>query len=82
MDFWNGWLVGCVEGGSLGLIFEMAWHWGNLLDFCLGGNWMCAREGTRRFPGKNLRWTRARWYVVLLGWKMSNEPRLGDLDEA
>ena len=52
---WNGWLVGCVEGGSLGLSFETAWHWGNLKDFCLGGNWMCAQDIIWRFPGGNIR---------------------------
>ena len=54
---WNMWLVECVERGSLGLSFEMAWHWGNLLDFCLGGNWMCAWDNTWIFPEKILRWT-------------------------
>ena len=33
MGDWNGWLVGCVEGGSLVLSFKTAWYWGNLLDF-------------------------------------------------
>ena len=30
---WNGWQVGCVEGGSFGLSFETDWYWGNLMSF-------------------------------------------------
>ena len=43
-----------MEGGSLGLIFETAWHWVNLMNFCLGGNWVCSREITWRFLVKCL----------------------------
>ena len=53
MGDWNGWLVGCAEWGPLGLSLEAAWHWGNLLDSCLGGNWMCARDRKWSFLGRN-----------------------------
>ena len=52
----------------------MAWHWGNLMDLFLGGNWMCAWVITLRFP--------ARKYGVLFGWKITNGPRLSDLNGA
>ena len=51
VGYWNGWLVGCVEGGSLNLSFETAWYWSSLMGFFLGGKWMCARDSTWRFPG-------------------------------
>ena len=69
-----------MEGGLLGLSFEMDWHWGNLMDFFLGSNWVCARVSKWRFPGTNMRWTQARQYGVIFGWKMSNVPHIGDLD--
>ena len=49
-----------MEKGSLVLCFETDWPWGNLMGFSLGGNWICAGDSTWRFPGKNLKLTRAR----------------------
>ena len=72
----NGWKVGCVEGGLLGFSFETAWHWSNLLDFFLVGNWMCAQVSTWIFPETNLIWTQAKQYGVIFGWEMSNGPIL------
>ena len=65
-----------MEGDLLGLSFETAWHWSNLLDFLLVGNWMCAQVSTWIFPETNLRWTQAKQYGVIFGWEMSNGPIL------
>ena len=30
--------------------------WVNMMEVCVGGNWVCAWDGIWRFPGKILRW--------------------------
>ena len=38
----DGWLVGCVEGGSLGVKLETAWSWGHMMEFCFVDEWVWA----------------------------------------
>ena len=35
-----GWLVGCLEGGSLGVKVETVWSWGHMVKFYLVGEWV------------------------------------------
>ena len=48
-----------------------------MMEFCLDGNWMCARDGTWRSPGNFLRWTLAGRCGQMFGWKLEIDPGLG-----
>ena len=50
------------------------------MEFFLGGNWICARDGTWRFSGKYLRWILAGRCNAVFGWKIPDGPWIGDLD--
>ena len=62
----------------LGYSFEKKCGWVNMMEVFLGGNWICARDGTWRFPGI------FRWILVVkcgrdFGWKILGGPRLSNL---
>ena len=51
----------------------------HMIEICLGGNWVCARNEPNRFPRKFLSWIRAGRCGGFPGWKFPDGPRLGDL---
>ena len=55
--------------------------WVNMLEVCLGGKYVYARDGTWRFPGKIFRWILVGRCGGGFGWKLPDGPRLGNLDE-
>ena len=52
----------------------------NITEVCLGGNWVCARYETWRFPGKFPRSILVGRCSGVLGWKLLDGPRLSNLD--
>ena len=71
--------VGVWKGMYWGRVFKKECGWVNMLEVCLGGNWICAWDGTWRFPGEILRWILAEQYGGVFGWKIPDGPRIGDL---
>ena len=51
------------------------------MEVCLGGNWVCARDGTWGFPGNFLRWILVGQCSGVFGCKFPDEPKIGNLDK-
>ena len=52
----------------------------NMLEFCLGGNWVCDWDGPWIFPGKLSIWVLVGRCSGVFGWKFLDRPRPGDMD--
>ena len=52
----------------------------HMMEIFLGGNWICARNGPWRLPGKFLCWIQAGQCGGVPGWKFPDGLRLGNLD--
>ena len=44
--------MGAWKGVCWGRVFKKECGWVNMMEIFLGGNWVCARDRTWRFPGK------------------------------
>ena len=50
----------------------------NMLGICLGGNRVCARNGSWKFPGKFYSWTLSGKCSGVFGWKFPDGPQISD----
>ena len=69
-----------MEGGLLGYNLKKECGWVNMMEFCLGVNWVCAQDGPWRFPGKFLIWILVGRCSGGFGWKFPDGSRIDDLD--
>ena len=76
-------------GGRLGVWKGVCWDrvflkefgWVNMMEVCLGADWVCAWDRTWRFPGKFSRWILVGRCSGGFGWKFPDGSRKGDLNE-
>ena len=68
------WLDGCVEGVVMGWGLKQECGWVHMLDVCLCGNWVCARDLPWRFLEKILSWIRAGQCGGFPGWIFQTYP--------
>ena len=52
----------------------------NIMEICVGGNWLCARNGPWRFPGNFLIWILGGICSGFVGCKFPDVPHIGNLD--
>ena len=64
----------------LGWSLKKECGWVNMLEVCLGGNWVCAQDGTWRFPEKFPRWILVGRCSGVFGWKFPDRPWIDSLD--
>ena len=60
--------------------FKKECRWVHMMEFCLVGNWVCARERPWRLSEKILGLIRAGRCGWVFGWKFTDGPQIGDLD--
>ena len=68
-----------MEGDVRGYILKQECDWMNMMEICLGGNWVCVRNGPWRFPRKFLSWILGEQCSGISGWKFPCGPLLGYL---
>ena len=71
--------MGVWKGMCWDRVLKNECGWVNTMEFCLGGNWICARDGTWRFPGQFLIWILVGKCSGVFCWKITYGPWLGDL---
>ena len=54
----------------------------HMMEICLSGNWVCARDGLWRFPEIFLSLIQAWRCGWVPGWKFPDEPQISNLDGA
>ena len=64
----------------MGYILNQECGWAHMMEICLGGNWVCGRNGPWRFPGKFHIWIQSGRCGGVSGWKFPDGPRIGDID--
>ena len=52
----------------------------HMMEICLSGNWVCARDGPWRFPEKFLSWIQAEKCGWVPGWNFPDITQLGNID--
>ena len=53
----------------------------NMMEICLGGNWVCARNRPWRFPRKFMSWILGGQCSGVSEWNFPDGVQIGNLDE-
>ena len=70
-----------MEGDMLGYSLKKECGWVNMMEVFLCSNWVCARDGPWRSPGKFPRGILVGICGGFFGWKLLDRPWIDNLDK-